>query len=256
MIKNLSIEELARNMRINLQASKKIQASSKLEEAVDAIHSAIEIFEERGLTAQADACLEVLLKISTLTRNVQNNLPSIDVLLENGLTVEDWKLAMRGNMLGKAKLNQSMRNAGYDEEQMRSFLGPQYLSSNKTQFILDESVESERNLGNIGDMISDSVRGLKPDEFKFKSMAKKEKPDPKDLKSLTHFNDILNQKLDSISSLNDISADDLDKDFKFLASKDSILSAPELLNLDINDDELEAYEDEFYADDESDFEDD
>lgn len=253
----MSIDELARNMRINLNASNKIEASSKLEEAVDAIHSAIEIFEERGLTSQADACLEVLLKIATLTKNVQHALPSIEILLENGLTVEDWKSAMQGNLLGKAKLNQSMRNARYDEHQMKSFLGSQYLSPNKTKFILDESAESERNLGNINDMISDSVRGLKPDEFKFKSMAKKnnEKPDQKDLKSLADFDDVLSKKLDSISSLEEINEDDLHADFKFLANKENNLSSQDLLNLDINDEELEAYEDEFYADDESDFED-
>lgn len=258
MNKRLSTNDLAYNMQVNLQLTKKAQSISKLDEAVEAIHSAIEIFEERGLTTHADACLEVLLKIATLTKNVQHQLPSIEVLLENGLTIEDWKSAMQGNLLGKAKLNQSMRNARYDEHQMKSFLGSQYLSPNKTQFILDESVESQKNLSNIGDMISDSVKGLSPEEFKFTSMAKKdkEKPDQRDLKSLADFDDILNKKLDSISSLNEISADDLDTDFKFLANKDSALSAPELLNLEINDDELEAYEDEFYADDESDFEDD
>ena len=154
-------DDLIRGMTIKLASNEKTEATENLDQAIDAINSAIEIFEERGMLAQADACLDVLSKIANFSSNVQTGIPSMEVLFENGLTMEDWKGAMSGNLLGKAKLNQSMRNAGYDEEAILSFLGKQqYLSPSKTQFMLDENVESERNLNNIGDMISQTVNRI------------------------------------------------------------------------------------------------
>ena len=76
MINNKVFEDdLIGGMVAKLAANKKSKAAERLGEAVNAIHAAVEIFEEKGMTIQADACLEVLAKIANFsTKSVSSSI--------------------------------------------------------------------------------------------------------------------------------------------------------------------------------------
>src|SRR5271154_1460837 len=57
-------EELIHGMQRELQSHDKKQGMENLVKAADYLHSAMEIFEEAGLTAQADQVLTILAKIA------------------------------------------------------------------------------------------------------------------------------------------------------------------------------------------------
>lgn len=66
MIKKSVFEnELIAGMERQLVLSAEADGINGLEQAVEYIHSAIETFEEAGMTAQADALLQILSKIAT-----------------------------------------------------------------------------------------------------------------------------------------------------------------------------------------------
>lgn len=106
------------------------QASGKdpdgLESAVDYLNSAIDIFQEAGLESQADAVLQVLVKIANKSTHVRK-MPSFEKLFEHGLTREDIMNINKGDTRALAKLNLAMRKAGYTEDEIQGFLGDKYL---------------------------------------------------------------------------------------------------------------------------------
>lgn len=63
-MKTLFADELAASMQRELQPFEKTAAQNSLPQAVEYLHSAIEIFEEAGMTAKADRLLTILAKIA------------------------------------------------------------------------------------------------------------------------------------------------------------------------------------------------
>ena len=63
-MKTLFADELAASMQRELQPFEKTAAQNSLPQAVEHLHSAIEIFEEAGMTAKADRLLTILAKIA------------------------------------------------------------------------------------------------------------------------------------------------------------------------------------------------
>ena len=58
-------EEIISNMKRNINVSEdKSNAIAKLAHAVDCLYSAMTIFEEKGLSKQAQACENILVKIA------------------------------------------------------------------------------------------------------------------------------------------------------------------------------------------------
>ena len=65
MIKKSVFEnDLIDGMQKELTASDQTAAADNLDDAVNSLHSAVEIFEDAGMVEQADAILNVLLKIA------------------------------------------------------------------------------------------------------------------------------------------------------------------------------------------------
>lgn len=60
VFENELIAEMQRELTVNEQSA----AINNLDKAVECLHSAVEVFEEAGMQAQADAILNILLKIA------------------------------------------------------------------------------------------------------------------------------------------------------------------------------------------------
>lgn len=64
MLKSVFENEIISGMEISLVKQANSQNTDNLEQAVEHLNSAITIFEDTGLTAQADAILNILIKIA------------------------------------------------------------------------------------------------------------------------------------------------------------------------------------------------
>ncbi len=64
MLKKTFENEILKSMEVSLHKQASNQNTDNLEQAVDYLNSAIDIFEDAGLTAQADQILNVLSKIA------------------------------------------------------------------------------------------------------------------------------------------------------------------------------------------------
>ena len=64
MLKKTFENEILKSMEVSLHKQANNQNTDDLEQAVDYLNSAIDIFEDAGLTAQADQILNVLSKIA------------------------------------------------------------------------------------------------------------------------------------------------------------------------------------------------
>lgn len=62
--KSVFEDELIAGMQRELTANEQSAAVNNLDKAVECLHSAVEVFEEAGMKAQADAVLNILLKIA------------------------------------------------------------------------------------------------------------------------------------------------------------------------------------------------
>jgi metal-dependent HD superfamily phosphatase/phosphodiesterase len=62
--KSVFEDELVAGMQRELVAHEKSEAINNLDKAVEYLHSAVQVFEEAGMNAQADAILHVLLKVA------------------------------------------------------------------------------------------------------------------------------------------------------------------------------------------------
>lgn len=79
MIKKSVFEnEIISNMQKELLANDKSIANNKLGVAVDYLHSAIDIFESFGMQSQADATLNILLKIAKKHKKVDSHTKGLD----------------------------------------------------------------------------------------------------------------------------------------------------------------------------------
>jgi len=88
MIKKSIFEaELIAGMQRELQSHDKKQGMENLVKAADYLHSAIEIFEEAGMTAQADKVLKILAKLATDSNDAKKKKQPVDKYTK-GLTPE------------------------------------------------------------------------------------------------------------------------------------------------------------------------
>lgn len=62
--KSVFEDELIAGMQRELTANEQSAAVNNLDKAVECLHSAVEVFEEAGMKTQADAVLNILLKIA------------------------------------------------------------------------------------------------------------------------------------------------------------------------------------------------
>lgn len=117
--KNIFEDELVSGMERELQPFVK-QAFSDLEKAADYLNAAFEILEEAGLSAQSNRILNVLTKIAD---SKVHKLPAIQVLLDAGISEQDFEDFGSGSQFAKVKINKALKDAGYNEKQIAGFIG-------------------------------------------------------------------------------------------------------------------------------------
>lgn len=116
-------DELMRGMHSELvkQAS---GGTPDLSKAAECLHAALEIFEEQGMDVRAEQLLSVLNKIAVemKVKPVQE-MPSINKMMEAGLTQRDLHEFSKGNPVAKAKVNLVLRSLGMSDHQIAKFIG-------------------------------------------------------------------------------------------------------------------------------------
>lgn len=207
-----------------------------LSKAAECLHAALEIFEEQGLSARADQLTGVLLKIAQTHKSKPvQKLPSMQSLMQAGLTQRDLHEFAKGNPVAKAKFNLVMRSMGMSEHEIGKLLGPtNVMSEEKAKEIINPNAFQMKSLlhGPSEDAPSPEEGG---EALEFKSIAQQADPATK---GLTPAKEVENLKQHGIP-LNVSHADDLDVD-----SSEVYSAEDELMSLDIKDDDLQVFDEE------------
>lgn len=122
MIKKVFENDLITGMQQELR--KQASANHNLVKAAECLHAALEIFEDSGLQSKADQILNLLLKIAQSKAKHVKNMPSIQSLLEKGITHRDMKEFTK-SPVSKAKVNIVLRDLGFSEHDIAQFIGVQ-----------------------------------------------------------------------------------------------------------------------------------
>lgn len=231
MKKSLFADEIATGMFNELEPEIKKQASVNLVKAVDYLNAAFEIFEESGFITQADQILNILYKVSADSlRNVSIDKDSpFKALLDSGITHKDIMSFSKGNQFAIAKINQKLREIGYDDDQIRSLLDKFYMSAEEAEQLLSPN----RSFTKIDDFItnpfsvSPGKKDLKPgDEFVISTLASYHKRSSK-------INDPHTKGLTPDKMVKNL----LHHGTEFNMTDDG--TSVDLLNLEVNDDQIE-----------------
>jgi hypothetical protein len=127
--KSLFENELIHGMQRELHSHEKKQGMNSLVQAVEYLHSAAQIFEEAGMTAKAEQVLQILSKIAAQHDTKVKMMPSMQSLMENGVTQADLKGLGKGDAFSKARVNTAFRRLGYTDKEIASFIGRHNLMS-------------------------------------------------------------------------------------------------------------------------------
>ena len=213
-----------------------IGGTPDLSKAAECLHSALEIFEEQGLSARADQLTNVLLKIAqTYKSKPMQQLPSMKSLMQAGLTQRDLHEFSKGNPVAKAKFNLVLRTMGMSEHEIGRLIGPHnVMSEDKAKEIINPNSFQMTSL--LHDPSAPSAEEGGNEALEFKSIAQK-KTDPA-TKGLTSEKQVKNLKEFGVP-LNVNNADDIDFNLS-----DTYSAEDELMSLDIKEDSLEVFDDE------------
>lgn len=110
-----------------MQQELRKQASGQPPDLVKAgkcLHAALEILEEAGLHTKADQVLSVLSKIAAEhpSKHIQK-MPTLQMLMEHGLTPEDMKAFGRGDKGAIAKMNAVLRKMSFGDAEIAQLIG-------------------------------------------------------------------------------------------------------------------------------------
>lgn len=219
--------------------------ASGVDKAVDYLNSAIGIFEDAGMHAQADQVLTILGKIAIAG---PQEYPSMSSMMEHGVKPSDLKDLSR-DAFSKARVNTALRKMGYTDREIAQFLGHHNLMGEKEAADL---LSPDRSFSKVLDWIK-NPKEVSPsgslhegDEFGISSVAsdennahKKQVTDhhtkgltpEKMINNLKHHGTVFNMSDDG-------QADDLDSDLLKLDNS----NADDLLNIDIGGEGLEVSE--------------
>jgi hypothetical protein len=185
--KSVFEEELVAGMHRELVKNATSQDPEGVEKAVDYLNSAIDIFEDAGMTTQADQVLRILAKIA-MTR--PQEYPSIQALMQHGVKLSDLKDLGR-DAFAKARVNMALRKMHYSDKEIAGFLGHKNLMSEKDAA---ELLSPERAFTKMLDWmenpktVSPSSDLKKGDEFNISSVANDEneaRKKPKDPRKIS-----------------------------------------------------------------------
>jgi hypothetical protein len=124
MIKKSVFEnELIAGMQQELRKQASGQAPD-LVKAGECLHAALEILEEVGLQAKANQVLSVLSKIAAEhpSKHIQK-MPTLQMLMQHGMTPEDLKGVGRGDKGSMAKMNAVLRKMGFGDAEIAQLIG-------------------------------------------------------------------------------------------------------------------------------------
>ena len=175
--------DLASEMSKNLIKQASTNDPSNLAKAAECLHAALEIFEEAGMTKQADGILCVLQKFAieeSEKKHVQK-LPSVQSLMEAGITQHDMRELSKGSPIAKAKFNLVLRRLHIPEHEIAKLVGP--MTEHEAKMILDPN----RSFGKIWEALQNpepvemiDFKSLQPagkpsaeESLEFKSLAAK-----------------------------------------------------------------------------------
>lgn len=237
--KSIFEDELIAGMQRELHSHDKKQGMDNLVKAADYLHSAVEIFEEAGMTAKADQVLRILAKIAAHGSHVRK-LPSIQALMDAGVTIEDLKNASAGDPISKAKVNLALRSLGLPDKEIIEFVGHKNMMSEQEA---KELVNPERAYSKINDWLKDpkkvspAVKEVEPgSEFSISSIA----TDEQDAKGKHHKPTTVNDKhthgLTSEKMIENL------KNHGIVFNLADTGAADDLLDADIKDEPLEVFE--------------
>jgi hypothetical protein len=179
MSKSLFEDELVTSMETQLRKQSAAEKPAALARAAECLHAALEIFEEHGMTARADQVLKLLQKLAQTNeaRDVQQ-MPSINKLMEAGLTQRDMMESAKGNPIALAKINLILRNMGLADHMISKYIGVANVMSEETA---EHILKSNTLPAKIEWESQKSEPEEKPGEFlEFKSLAQKKRSDLKD----------------------------------------------------------------------------
>lgn len=144
--------------------------------AAECLHSALEIFEDVGLKKQASQILNLLSKMAQSHKHHTQKMPSIDKLMEAGLTQHDLREFSKGSPVAKAKFNIVLRSMGYSDTDIAHFIGAGNFMTDKDA---KEIMDPNRSFGKIWQWTQDPNAPLDPNQIQpgenieFTSLAKK-----------------------------------------------------------------------------------
>lgn len=267
-------DELMRGMQSELvkQAS---GGTPDLSKAAECLHAALEIFEEQGMDVRAEQLLSVLTKIAVemKTKPVQE-MPSIQKMMQAGLTQRDLHEFSKGSPIAKAKVNIVLRSLGMSDHQIAKFIGHGNVMSEQDAKKL---ISPNSSMGKIWEWMQnptgpDDPTNVQPGEtFRMESLlnkkdAQRKVHDPatkgltekKMVKNLKNYGIPLNvNKADDNAATADQTyehmlkqvdkslADDLGPEYSDLMNSDTFdlnASDEELLGMEVKDDALEVFD--------------
>lgn len=169
--KSVFEDDLIAGMQRELNPIQKNASSDNLKQAVDYLHSAVEIFEEAGMTAKADQVLRIIGKLALAAENKVRSMPSLKALMSAGVTQADLKNI--NDPFSKARVNTALRILGYTDNEIKHFLGDKFMSEEDA----DDILNPERPYQKIMDWIKNpnaptDPNNLEPgDEISIQSLA-------------------------------------------------------------------------------------
>lgn len=178
MIKKSIFEnEIISGMEKELVHKQIKQGMKDLSKAADYLHSAMDIFEDIGMSKKADQVLNVLEKIASsnpvLERKVIK-MPTLEQLMDKGLSRYDLS-NFQNNDFSRAKFNKVLYEMGFTPHQIASYLGnDQFMTLEEVNEVMDK----EKSSFKIDKMIDDSLKN-DPNTIEFNSLASKEHHKPK-----------------------------------------------------------------------------
>ena len=214
------------------ELTKQAHSSANLIKAGECLHGALEIFENHGLSKQADQIIQLLKHIAFKNAKPRvSNIPSIEQLYQAGITQRDMRGVSRGEIAAIAKINIIMRKLGSSDNDIAHFLGVNNVIENEEAFRL---INPNQSIFSAAQKADRHTHGLTPE----KEVA--------NLKNHgTPFNLTDDNSVKVPKKPSKLTVDDMDNDFADmlgLSSFDIDASDDDLMGLNIKDDSMDVFD--------------
>ena len=252
MIKMSFENELASNMRSELQKQASTNDLNDLGKAGECLHSALNILEEAGLQARANDILNLLKKIADNGEKTKESVkqPTIQQLMQAGITQKDIQEFAKGSPIAKAKFNLALRRLGLAEHQIGKLLG---MNNVMSEADAKDILNPNRSFGKMWDWMKDPAQPTEGSgsKLEFKSLAEKALSYKKEVENLKNHGTVFNLADDNLAKKKHLTTSDMDEDFADILNSPSFdidASDDELMGISVKDDMLEVSDQEGMSD--------